>query len=658
MGQQLFIGGFGYCSDPTFPPGEPMKGVRIDESLLYHAHDDDFRYIKGNYTVNSLNWKVTPCLRPEHDPLLYGGAHWTTPNYNYDDFFNSMVATFTLSLGGWSDLLEASMSFRAPDVQPIPGSGPALMLYVMLGVVVFGLYFQNLFAGIVYESFVRSKCVIKTGMLLSTEERRWVAFEEKIMKYKPHVKPQKKTWSAMHVRCDELVLSGGLDKIVAVALGINFIAMTFTHADSSHDLVVFQQVVNIITTGVFCFELLVKFGLWGLDYFRFDLGVHVFDLAITIVSVADVVEQLYLGGGGFGVQQECRVLTSVRTLRVFRLVLIAKKFIPSMGIFVGAVAGSLKKVWALSVVFLVILFVFANVGEVLFTRVFKIEMSSEKYNAWATFGTTSQALQLLFMLSTGDEWENYLNAMLDGHGGGSSSDYNNEEDSWADMQRIIERCTIICFFLAFQVFATVILMNLFVMIVVESYEIIANPLRASAEEAIAMFRTAWQEVDPMAEGYMHPDDVELFLKALPPPLGVSGRNDLTALEMEIACDALIHSPEFDYSFNRTLISFASAFMLQEKRAKNPGSNFLSPEDAVKAVRVVRKAVRLFIARKARRATMEAANTTGTLGGIGGAGGGGGGGGDGKTDQTILSDVPSMLSSSMVLCLPEQDAADL
>ena len=138
---------------------------------------------------------------------------------------------------------------------------------------------------------------------------------------------------------------------------------------------------------------------------------------------------------------------------------------------------------------------------------------------------------------------------------------------------------------------------------------------------------------------MHPEDVQLFLRNLPPPLGVSGREDLTELELEIASNALISSPDFDFSFNRTLISFASAHMLQEKRAKNPHSSFMSPEDAVRAVRMVRRAVRKFRARR------EARVRRGT--GSDAAGGGGSGGTDAQ-DQDVGGDGTAV-SLMGVLC---------
>ena len=134
------MGGVGACSDPEFPPGEPMKGVRLGEHML--NHDDSFRYIRGNITVNSDEWKNTPCERPLNDPLRYGGASWVVPTYHYDDFFSAMVSTFTLSLGGWRALLDSAVAFSGPEVQPDPGGSPLFMVYVLLGVIVFGLYFQ------------------------------------------------------------------------------------------------------------------------------------------------------------------------------------------------------------------------------------------------------------------------------------------------------------------------------------------------------------------------------------------------------------------------------------------------------------------------------------------------------------------------------------
>ena len=60
-------------------------------------------------------------------------------------------------------------------------------------------------------------------MLLSTEERRWIAFEERIMKLKPRVKPNTIKWWLVHEVCDA---------ILAASLPTNLLhcQSTLTHA--------------------------------------------------------------------------------------------------------------------------------------------------------------------------------------------------------------------------------------------------------------------------------------------------------------------------------------------------------------------------------------------------------------------------------------------
>lgn len=64
-----------------------------------------------------------------------------------------------------------------------------------------------------------------------------------------------------------------------------------------------------------------------------------------------------------------------------------------------------------------------------------------------------------------------------------------------------------------------IFLNLFVMVICESFEILGDAERNTVEEAIKLFKAAWADVDPTASGAINAPKLLTVLRTLPPPLG-------------------------------------------------------------------------------------------------------------------------------------------
>ena len=52
-----------------------------------------------------------------------------------------------------------------------------MIWYIMLGVSIFGLYLKNLFAGIIFETYIKNQSMMEHGSIMSPEERRMLSYE-------------------------------------------------------------------------------------------------------------------------------------------------------------------------------------------------------------------------------------------------------------------------------------------------------------------------------------------------------------------------------------------------------------------------------------------------------------------------------------------------
>ena len=80
-------------------------------------------------------------------------------------------------------------------------------------------------------------------------------------------------------------------------------------------------------------------------------------------------------------------------------------------------------------------------------------------------------------------------------------------------------------FMFFSLIAQFLMLNLFVMVIVEGYEVIDDDCRSKTEDDITPFQYHWSEFDPDATGYITVEQLPGLVKLLPPPLGCGGEDN-------------------------------------------------------------------------------------------------------------------------------------
>ena len=180
------------------------------------------------------------------------------------------------------------------------------------------------------------------------------------------------------------------------------------------------------------------------------------------------------------------------------------------------------------------------------------------------------------------------------------------------------------FFISFQSCSQVILVNIFVMSIVDSYDMRADQLRIKCEEQIPKFQECWQEIDPGGYGIIDPYLLKKFIELLPPPLGLPSSK--SPFEIEVAVNVLKNTEGYDYTFKKTLLIVTSTFMLQKKRdearrknqialkyGRRMDLNFnMTIQDGVMACRVLKRAVMRYKSRKSKSQPNETPTRTQTI----------------------------------------------
>ena len=83
----------------------------------------------------------------------------------------------------------------------------------------------------------------------------------------------------------------------------------------------------------------------------------------------------------------------------------------------------------------------------------------------------------------------------------------------------------VLYFFSFIIFAQLVMMNLFIMIIVENFDNLNSKKDNGQLEFDTMFRAVWEIFDPEGTGRIYIRDLEEFLKRLPSRYGL--RRDAT-----------------------------------------------------------------------------------------------------------------------------------
>ena len=96
------------------------------------------------------------------------------------------ITTTTLVFGGWDAVFTQTLANAPEDGrEPVENANMWLIGYIIFGVMIFGMYLRNLFAGLVFESYINSQTSEGTGIIMSSGERRLIRYEMHLRKVKP-----------------------------------------------------------------------------------------------------------------------------------------------------------------------------------------------------------------------------------------------------------------------------------------------------------------------------------------------------------------------------------------------------------------------------------------------------------------------------------------
>ena len=501
-GYALFGGKFYSCNDPDFPGGTSRYGVKNASNVATTV------ILNGTSAIIPANpnyiWIVEPC---SSGYFAKDGTEraWENAEFHFDNFPQSLITLFVLfSLEGWPDILWPAMDVTEVDVSPSEGAFAMFgFSYFCLFIFLASMLLLNLFTGVIFESYLQQNRAMKTegiSIFITPEQQEWI---DKMKVYMNAKKPPQKFDPPEHplrFKVYNIVTNSKFDTLIYVFIILNLIQQASTWEGEPEAWTTGSTYLSYFFTFAFFVEAVMKiYGLgwkpyWSDGWNKFDFVLVAFsflDLGMTFVSLNFSFFRVLRVGRVIG-----RILRIIRVSRVARL---AKAF-SGLRTISSTLAMSFFSLINIVTLLFLVYFIYAVLGVKTFGAI--KEGAHGFINEQRNFNNFGSAMLFTIVISTGESWNGVMyDAMKSGN------------------------LVAVVYFFTFIILAQLVMMNLFIMIIVENFDNLNSKEDNGELEFDTIFKAVWELFDPEGTGKMLMVDLEEFLKRLPNHYGL--RRDAT-----------------------------------------------------------------------------------------------------------------------------------
>ncbi|XP_068589786.1 voltage-dependent L-type calcium channel subunit alpha-1D isoform X5 [Cebidichthys violaceus] len=469
IGVQLFKGKFYRCTDDAKSSPEDCKGTYI----LYNNGDTALPMVKERIWYNS--------------------------DFNFDNVLMAMMALFTVStFEGWPTLLYKAIDSNRENMGPIYNYRIEISIFFIIYIIIIAFFMMNIFVGFVIVTFQEQGEKEYKNCELDKNQRQCVEYALKarpLRRYIPKNPYQYKFWYVVN--------STGFEYVMFVLIILNTLCLAIQHHGQSHLFNYAMDILNMVFTGVFTVEMILKLIAFKPRGYVGDAW-NIFDALVVFGSVVDII---------LSQNTEDSARISITFFRLFRVMRLVKLLSRGEGIrtLLWTFIKSFQALPYVALLIAMLFFIYAVIGMQVFGKIAMVD--GTQINRNNNFQTFPQAVLMLFRCATGEAWQEIMLACLPGKLCDSESDYNPGEE------RTCGSGFAIIYFISFYMLCAFLIINLFVAVIMDNFDYLTRDWSILGPHHLDEFKRIWSEYDPEAKGRIKHLDVVTLLRRIQPPLG-------------------------------------------------------------------------------------------------------------------------------------------
>ena len=370
-----------------------ILGTSLFKGTLYHCVDQITTHQLSEVSVSGVrNWRE--CLAQNYS--------WRSRDFSFDNVGSSMLTLFEVStLSSWQKTLDATSDGgrkgMTPSYMQSPRHAPYFKVFILVGT----LFALNLFTGIIVLNYGVCKRLAENeeGSLHNVNEaqKQWVQAVSIAMRTKPR-HAQRISQRGWRRWLYEVCCHKFFEVFVLMCTAINIVILASDHVGSTKTYALATTYINVLITGVFIVEMLLKMTAFSLrGYFRDSW--NRFDFVLVVISAVDALITLFTFSNGQvnanvgGIDDSTRsafgALKVLRIFRVFRVFQILKSA-KNLRRLLSTLALSLPPLLNICCLVLLIMVIYAILGQQFFWNALPVdhgEIDLEKSSFSNFFGS-------------------------------------------------------------------------------------------------------------------------------------------------------------------------------------------------------------------------------------------------------------------------------
>lgn len=385
-----------------------------------------------------------PLLETENE-CIQAGFKWINSEANFDNILEAFLTLFVVSLLElWNEIMYACIDARDVGLSPKRDNNISASYYFIFFIFIVSFYFLKLFMGVLFFKFHEAKKeeVSINNLFLSKRELFWINMQKFILKSGVRGDIVKEPANGCRKFCYKVVMSTGFNLFVAICINVNIIVLSMQYYDAPKEYLDVLDTVNIVFVGVFFIEICFKISAFGVKHY-FSNTWNCFDCLVVVCGIIDISFSLNNILSNRFLRTGPQIIRTLRILRISRLLKVIKPLKTLNNLF-KILFHSLSPLLNVLGFLLLFIFIFSIAGVYLFHTVHSGRILGHHQNFKNFF---SAFLQLLYC-STLCEWPLY----------------------YYDCAHGVGKLKAGVFFVAYMSTTIFVIMNLFIMVVVQIYE--------------------------------------------------------------------------------------------------------------------------------------------------------------------------------------------
>jgi len=500
LGTSLFSETFGSCTWEAAVSREQC--VQHEAFLAYFGDPPDEQVIcrcedtaicgatwQGDYSCRAID--------PESGNLQV--IEWTKPDFNFDTVIASIQSIYVIStMDEWAEIMYNGMDIVGKDMAFRENASWWYSIYFLIVVLVGGFLSFNLIVSVVVDNFDRIK-EQKSGSIFMTESQaQWQQNQKLLARVnleKRYPQPRNK-WRKY---CFLVTMNPYFDPMIMLCIILNALTMSMNHYKMSDNLLSLLETFDLGFIVIFSLEAILKITALGWSAYTSE-NWNKFDFAIVLASVAGIFLN---GGAGVSV---------ARVFRIGRILRLINKAETLKTLFETLVLA-IPSLWNIGLLLFVIFFIYAVIGMNIFGAIEPNAQGPNGISDKANFQSWMNSMELLYRIGTSDAWGPIFLSCAG-------------KDPYCHGPTCGSALASSIFFMSFGVIGTLVMINLFVAVILETFE---DSLESRKQEkllqSVFIWSEIWSQVDTNCDEKL---EVTEFLRTVlraPKPAGLSTFED-------------------------------------------------------------------------------------------------------------------------------------